>query len=64
VKELQVRYGEQLIGTATVSIGIAQAPEHGHSADGLLRAADEALYAAKQAGRDRVVCADRKQGQA
>lgn len=55
VKDLQVRYREQLLGMFTVSIGIAQLREHGLIADKLLRAADEAMYAAKQAGRDCVV---------
>lgn len=36
----------------TVSIGIAVYPEHATTADGLLDAADDALYAAKAAGRD------------
>jgi len=40
---------------ATLSIGIAIYPEHGTSPPDVLRAADEALYAAKQAGRDRVM---------
>lgn len=39
---------------ATLSIGIAVYPEHGSSGAELLHAADEALYAAKQAGRNRV----------
>ncbi|RKS68583.1 diguanylate cyclase (GGDEF)-like protein [Motilibacter peucedani] len=39
----------------TVSIGIAAFPEHGGSPATLLRSADAALYAAKRAGRDRVV---------
>ena len=36
----------------TVSIGVAVFPEHGTSSSALLRRADEALYAAKRAGRD------------
>ena len=55
VKALEIRHGEQLIGTLTLSAGVAGAPEHGSTASELLRAADDALYAAKQAGRDRVV---------
>ena len=39
----------------TLSIGIASSPEHGNTAATLLRAADMALYAAKAAGRDRIV---------
>jgi len=54
VRELIIRYGEQLLGTITLSGGIAQAPEHGTNAGELLRAADEAMYSAKQAGRDRI----------
>ncbi|MET0424012.1 MAG: diguanylate cyclase, partial [Actinoplanes sp.] len=36
----------------TVSIGVAVYPEHGATAEQVLNAADEALYAAKNAGRD------------
>jgi diguanylate cyclase (GGDEF)-like protein len=36
----------------TVSIGVAVFPEHGADADRVLAAADDALYAAKNAGRD------------
>ncbi|MDQ1680749.1 MAG: two-component system, cell cycle response regulator, partial [Frankiaceae bacterium] len=43
--------GEEPI-TVTVSVGAAVFPEHGASAATLLRRADEALYAAKHAGRD------------
>lgn len=41
----------------TASIGVASYPAHGESFHGLVEAADKALYAAKQAGRDRVMVA-------
>ena len=41
----------------TVSIGIASYPIHGRSFSALIEAADQALYRAKQEGRDRVVVA-------
>ena len=42
-------------GQLTISFGISTFPLHGQSADGLLRSADHALYAAKQLGRNRSV---------
>lgn len=39
----------------TMSFGVAAYPAHGSSADQLMRAADDALYAAKALGRDRTV---------
>jgi diguanylate cyclase (GGDEF)-like protein/putative nucleotidyltransferase with HDIG domain len=39
----------------TISIGLATYPDHGETAASLLRAADEALYAAKESGRNRTV---------
>ncbi|MCL4866979.1 MAG: GGDEF domain-containing protein [Gemmatimonadales bacterium] len=39
-------------GSATMSIGIAEAPRHGTTPAALLAAADAALYAAKRDGRD------------
>ncbi len=41
----------------SVSIGVAHAPIHGRSRDEIVAAADQALYAAKQSGRNRVVLA-------
>jgi diguanylate cyclase (GGDEF)-like protein len=39
----------------TLSLGIAVYPEHGDTSLEIIRAADAALYLAKQAGRDRVM---------
>ncbi len=45
------------IGPLAVSIGVAAYPLHGTSGEELLRAVDQALYAAKSGGRNRVVVA-------
>jgi diguanylate cyclase (GGDEF)-like protein/PAS domain S-box-containing protein len=42
----------------TVSCGVAQLPEHGKDGKSLLRAADDALYKAKEQGRNRIVVAE------
>jgi len=55
VKGLKIRHDDRLLGTITESAGIATAPEHGSTAQDLLRSADDALYIAKQGGRDRLV---------
>ncbi|MFN2625896.1 MAG: diguanylate cyclase [Mycobacteriales bacterium] len=41
----------------TISIGVAVYPDHGRSAEALVRSADVALYDAKRAGRDRYAVA-------
>jgi diguanylate cyclase (GGDEF)-like protein len=43
------------LGPVTLSVGIAILPEHGDSAEAVLRAADEALLKSKQTGRNRVI---------
>ncbi|MGB3095132.1 MAG: diguanylate cyclase [Candidatus Deferrimicrobiaceae bacterium] len=56
VKKLEIRHGEQLLGTITISAGVAGMREHGGvTMREFLHAADSALYAAKNAGRDCVV---------
>jgi diguanylate cyclase (GGDEF)-like protein/putative nucleotidyltransferase with HDIG domain len=42
-------------GWLTISFGVATFPLHGQSTDALLRAGDQALYAAKRLGRNRTV---------
>jgi len=55
VKELQLRHRGKPLGPITVSLGLALFPDHASGPDSLLRVADEALYEAKRAGRDRVI---------
>jgi diguanylate cyclase (GGDEF)-like protein len=38
--------------SVTISAGVATCPDHGITRDGLVKAADAGLYAAKQAGRN------------
>ena len=54
VRSLTLRDGLNDIGQVDVSIGIASFPQHTQS-DSLLRAADAALYRAKEQGRSRIV---------
>ena len=58
VRKLSVNFRRQILGSISVSVGIAISPLHAHDAAGLLRVADRALYRAKREGRDRVVVAD------
>lgn len=40
--------------TITISVGLAEAPKHGTTAEALMQAVDEALYNAKNIGRDSI----------
>ena len=50
---MRMRFGKDTL-SSTISIGIATFPDHGHTRDTLIEAADKALYAAKHNGRNRV----------
>ncbi|HKW78825.1 MAG TPA: diguanylate cyclase [Candidatus Limnocylindria bacterium] len=54
-REFKTSWGEPM--RATVSIGLASFPENAKDGEQLFREADRALYAAKQAGRNRVSAA-------
>jgi diguanylate cyclase (GGDEF)-like protein len=54
-KGLRIWYGDQLLESMTVSAGVVVAHEHDFNEHEILRAADEALYAAKHAGRGQIV---------
>ena len=58
LSELVITHRGQSLGTLTVSMGVAELPQHGTSTRELLEAADAALYRAKREGRDRVMVAD------
>ena len=53
-KHLNVQHRGRSLGPVTLSVGVAVFPEHGSTAEEILRAADHALYQAKAEGRDRV----------
>jgi two-component system, cell cycle response regulator len=59
IRETTIEHRGRPLGRISVSAGVACFPEHGTTADELLRAADAALYRAKELGRDRVVTCDR-----
>jgi diguanylate cyclase (GGDEF)-like protein len=55
LERLAIPHGENPLGVLTISAGMAMLdPGHNRSADEVLREADEALYRAKQLGRNRV----------
>jgi diguanylate cyclase (GGDEF)-like protein len=57
VKGLALEHRGTPLGPLSISMGIAVFPGHAGDMESLMRSADEALYAAKQTGRDRVVVA-------
>jgi diguanylate cyclase (GGDEF)-like protein/PAS domain S-box-containing protein len=57
VAQLTVGHRRRTLPTVTLSCGVAAFPEHGSTAEDLLKAADTALYEAKGGGRNQVVVA-------
>jgi diguanylate cyclase (GGDEF)-like protein/PAS domain S-box-containing protein len=54
IKRMQCVYRGRMLPSIAASVGVSEFPIHGRSPGEILRAADEALYAAKNAGRDRI----------
>ncbi|HWQ38813.1 MAG TPA: diguanylate cyclase [Burkholderiales bacterium] len=57
VRNLQLLHAGRALPPITVSAGVAMYPQNGDSLQSMVRSVDQALYAAKGAGRDRFVVA-------
>ena len=55
MRRLTLKYDGRQLGILTASFGVALFPDHADDPESLMHVADEALYEAKGAGRDRVV---------
>lgn len=55
IKNVAVTHMGQPLSQVSISVGVASYPDAGVTPENLLRRADEALYAAKHAGRDQVM---------
>jgi diguanylate cyclase (GGDEF)-like protein/PAS domain S-box-containing protein len=57
VKSINLESQGRNLGVITASLGVACFPDHGETAEAVIKAADQALYQAKEEGRDRTVSA-------
>jgi diguanylate cyclase (GGDEF)-like protein len=57
VQSLVVEHEGLILGGITASFGVAIFPVHSTTAEGIIKAADQALYRAKHGGRNHVVAA-------
>ena len=57
-RDIRIHFSGQALGQITLSMGVSAYPIHGEKLEDILKAADIALYRAKQTGRDRVVMAE------
>ena len=52
--QFNIMHEGSVLSGVTLTIGVSAYPNHGADMDGLVHAADEAMYRAKHAGGDRV----------
>jgi diguanylate cyclase (GGDEF)-like protein/PAS domain S-box-containing protein len=57
IRVLRVPFRGKFLGAISLSFGISAFPDHGQTTEALLKAADDALFQAKRAGRDQVALA-------
>lgn len=57
IAALDIQYEGQAMGPVTASFGVAGFPAHADTSECLVQQADQALYRAKENGRNRVECA-------
>jgi diguanylate cyclase (GGDEF)-like protein/PAS domain S-box-containing protein len=62
VRQLKVYSQGRLLDGISISLGVAAFPDHGSTQGDILKAADTALYRAKNEGRDRVAVAETGDG--
>jgi diguanylate cyclase (GGDEF)-like protein len=55
---MALTYENQVLGTVTVSVGVASFPQHGDTGEAVFKTADAASYKAKAAGKNSVVVAE------
>lgn len=63
VKRAEIVYQGEILPSVTFSAGVSTYPSDHSSIDDLMRNADNALYQAKRAGRDRVIAYDKNDDQ-
>lgn len=54
IRKLKVTHGNIVLPPVTISVGVACCPVHGKTPEELIKAADKALYRAKENGRNQV----------
>jgi diguanylate cyclase (GGDEF)-like protein len=62
IRNLSVPHRGMPLKAPTVSLGAALYPDHGTTAEELMRAADDALYQAKARGRDCLIVSEKTEG--